>query len=510
MTEAQPLSPAKRALLARALERRREAASARTIPRRASAAPAPLSFAQQRMWFLEQLQPGAPTFNGARALRLRGQLDRGALERALRAVIGRHESLRTVVVPYAEAGRTPGADAGRTLDTETGRALAAEPVQGLLDAGSFALAIEPGPPPRSEQELDERLRELSRRPFDLTGDLMLRATLVALGPEEHVLLLNMHHIAADAHSDGILFSELSELYDAARSGRAPEVPPLPIQYADYAVWQRERLQGEALRALRSHWARALAGAPELLRLPTDRPRPAVQRHEGSHHRFTLDRQLADALLEIGRPQGATFFMTALAAFATLLARLTGEQDIVIGSPIANRNEVELQGLIGFFTNTIALRIRLDGNPSFRDVVGRARAAALDAYAHQELPFEQVVEAVAPRRDPSRNPLFQVNFRAQAHPRPAPALSGLQVEPLPVDIGFSRFDLALELEVAGPALRGFFEFDRDLFDAASITGFEERLRELLARVVEDPDVPLLALLPGSRRPAGHSIRRRSQR
>lgn len=486
MTEAQPLSPAKRALLERALERRREAASARTIPRRASAAPAPLSFAQQRMWFLEQLQPGAPTFNGARALRLRGQLDRGALERALRAVIERHESLRTVVVPGAE------------------------PVQRLLDAGSFALAIEPGPPPRSERELQQQLRELSRKPFDLTGDLMLRATLVALGPEEHVLLLNMHHIAADAHSDGILFSELSELYDAERSCRAPDLPPLPIQYADYAVWQRERLQGEALRALRSHWARALAGAPELLRLPTDRPRPAVQRHQGAHHRFALDPQLARELQAIGRPQGATFFMTALAAFATLLARLTGEQDVVIGSPIANRNEVELQGLIGFFTNTIALRIRLDGNPSFREVVGRARAAALDAYAHQELPFEQVVEAVAPRRDPSRNPLFQVNFRAQAHPRPAPALSGLQVEPLPVDIGFSRFDLALELEVAGPALRGFFEFDRDLFDAASITGFEERLRELLAQVIEDPDVPLLALLPGSRRPAGHSIRRRSQR
>jgi len=339
---------------------------------------------------------------------------------------------------------------------------------------------------------------------------MLRATLVELGPEEHVLLICMHHIAADAHSDGILFAELARLYDAERSGRTADLPALPIQYADYAVWQRQRLRGEALRALRAHWARTLAGAPELLALPTDHPRPTVQRHQGAHHRFALDTRLADALLAIGRPQGATFFMTALAAFAALLARLTGELDIVIGSPIANRNEVQLQGLIGFFTNTIALRIQLDGNPSFREMVGRARATVLDAFAHQELPFEQVVEAVGPRRDPSRNPLFQVNFRAQASSRPVPALSGLEVDPLPVDIGFSRFDLALELEVTEPALRGFFEFDRDLFEAASVVRFEERLRALLAQALEDPDTPLLALLPGSRRPAGHAIRRSSSR
>lgn len=485
MTGAEPLSPAKRALLERALLRRRESAGSEvTIPRRPMPGPAPLSFAQERMWFLEQWEPGAPTFNGARALRLRGDLDRDALERSLRSVIQRHESLRTVIVPGAE------------------------PLQTVLDASSFALSVLPGPPAGGEHDLEDLLRELSREPFDLTSDLMLRATLVELGTEDHVLLLGMHHIAADAHSDRVLFSELTECYEADRGGRAPNLPELPIQYADYAVWQRTRLQGERLEELRAYWARTLEGAPELLRLPTDRQRLAVQGHEGSQHRILLDRRLADELLALGREEGATLFITMLAAFTTLLYRLSGEEDIVIGSPIANRNNLELQGLIGFFSNTIALRTRLGGNPSFREVVGRARATALGAYAHQELPFEKVVETVAPKRDPGHNPLFQVNFRAQATERPVLVLSGIEVEPIALDIGFSRFDLALELELGPQALAGYFEYDRDLFDIGSIMGFEESLRALLAQVVENPDIPVLALAHGPRRPvAARSIRRR---
>ena len=491
MTGGEALSPAKRALLERALLRRRESAGSDvTIRRRTQTGPAPLSFAQQRMWFLEQWEPDSPTFNGARALRLRGALDRDALERSLRRVIERHESLRTVIV----AG--------------------AEPLQAVLEEWSFELAVLPGPDTPSPQALDELLRELSRRPFDLTSDLMLRASLVMLGEQDHVLLLGMHHIAADAHSDSVLFSELAELYAAERDGRTPNLPELPIQYADYAVWQRERLQGELLEELRSYWARTLEGAPELLRLPTDRPRRPVQRHDGSHHRIALDRQLADDLVALGREEGATLFMTMLAAFTTLLYRLSGEEDIVIGSPIANRNNLELQGMIGFFTNTLALRTRLGGNPSFREVVRRARATALGAYAHQDLPFERVVETVAPRRDASYNPLFQVNFRAQATERPALELAGLQVEPIAVDIGFSRFDLALELELGPQALGGYFEYDRDLFDATSIVGFEESLRALLTQIVEDPDAPILALAlergQRSQKAAGRSIRRRPTR
>jgi hypothetical protein len=485
VSEGEPLSAAKRALLERALLRRRESAGASTtIPRRGATGPAPLSFAQQRMWFLEQWEPGAPTFNGARAFRLRGVLDRAALERSLRAVIARHESLRTIVVPGAEA------------------------LQAVPEDWSFELSVVPGPSGDPAGELDELLRELSRKPFDLTRDLMLRATLLELGDEEGVLLLGMHHIAADAHSDSVLFAELAECYEAYSLGREPRLPELPIQYADYAVWQHERLQGALLEELRSYWARTLEDAPELLRLPSDRPRLAVQRHDGSHHRFELDRQLADGLLALGRQEGATLFITMLAAFTTLLYRLSGEEDIVIGSPIANRNNLELQGLIGFFTNTIALRTRLGGNPTFREVVGRARATALGAYAHQDLPFEKVVEAVAPKRDPGHNPLFQVNFRAQASERPALALTGVQVEPIAVDIGFSRFDLALELELGPRALGGFFEFDRDLFDLTSVVGFEQDLRALLTQVVENPDVPILALGRERRPPkaAGRSIRR----
>jgi hypothetical protein len=488
--QSQSQSEAKRALLERALRRRRESSAVEVaIPRRALSGPAPLSFAQQRMWFLEQWEPGSPTFNGARALRLRGALSRDALESAMRAVLERHESLRTVIVPGVE------------------------PRQRVLDGWSFELPTLPWPAERAEAELAQLLRELSRRPFDLTADLMLRADLVRIAPEDHVLLIGMHHIAADAHSDGILFAELAECYDAALSGRAPELPALPIRYADYAVWQCERLKGAALEELCSYWAGALEGAPELLRLPTDRPRRSIQRHAGAHHQFTLPRQLGDGLLALGREQGATFFMVMLAAFATLLYRWSGEQDVVIGSPIANRNNLELQDLIGFFTNTIALRVQLGGNPSFREVVRRAREAALGAYAHQELPFEQVVAIVAPKRDPAYNPLFQVNFRAQASERPALALRDLRVEPLPVDIGFSRFDLALELELRRRELGGYLEYDQDLFGTDSIGGLERRLSALLGQALEHPDTPILALaLDEGADGAGarHSIKRRSMR
>lgn len=480
MTANEQLSATKQALLERALLAKRQAARpAVEIPRRPAGEPAPLSFAQQRMWFLEQWQPGSPTFNGARALRLRGPLDADALEHSLRAVIERHESLRTVVVPGPPPHQAP-------LETER-----------------FQLERLPA----SQRPLDALLRELSRRPFDLTKDLMLRATLLRMGEDDHVLLLGMHHIAADAHSDGLLFSELAELYDARASRRAARLPELPIQYADYAVWEQERLKGALLDQLRSYWAQTLEAAPTLLKLPTDRPRPPVARHDGAHHPVCFERRIADALTVLGREQGATFFMAMLAAFATLLYRLSGEQDIVIGSPIANRNNLELQGLIGFFTNTIPLRVRLGGNPTFREIVARTRHAALGAYAHQELPFEKIVEAAAPKRDPSFNPLFQVNFRAQASERPLPALRGLEVEPISVDVGFSRFDLALEVEMSAHALRGYIEYNRDLFDLGSVVSLDQSLSTLLEQVTASPDTPVLALAGVARKPAGRSIRRR---
>ncbi len=485
MSDIAALSPAKRALLERALKRRREAAGAagEAIPRRTDRGPAPLSYSQQRMWFLQQWEPQAPTFNGARATRLRGPLDRDALEHALASIVGRHESLRTVVRGSPE------------------------PRQVVLSSWSLKLGVvaltEPDP---QESMLRDLLRELSREPFDLAEDLMLRATLIERSAHEHVLLIRMHHIAADAHSDSVLYDELSEIYNARVQGRAPRLPELPIQYSDFAVWERERLRGALLDELRSYWARQLEGAPPLLRLPTVRKRPVVQRHGGAHHALELPRSLVGPLLALGREEGLTFFMTMLATFATLLYRISGESDIVIGSPIANRNRLELQGLIGFFTNTLALRTRLDGNPTFREAMRRARETALGAYAHQDLPFEKVVEAVQPKRDPSYNPLFQVNFRAQATERPGPALAGLQAEPLPVDIGFSRFDLALELVLGADSLHGYLEYDRDLFDLDTISALEQDLEALLAAAGADPDAPILAVsLPHGRPTAQQTTR-----
>ncbi len=486
MSDARALSPAKRALLEQALRRRRQAAAPTSvIPRRSDPGPAPLSFTQQRLWFLQQWDPTAPTFNAARAVRLCGALDRAALLRALQTLLARHESLRTVF-----AGDR-------------------EPVQVALE--SYTLEM-PVIELEAAGQLDELLRRLAREPFDLARDLMLRATLIVLGPDDHVLLLRIHHIAADAHSDGIIFRELSELYTAFREQREPSLPDLPIQYADFTVWQHARLTGPYLDSLLAFWAAQLEGAPPVLALPTDRPRPAVQRHAGAHRRLTLDHALAEQAVELSRSESATFYMVMLAAFATLLYRRTGQDDIVIGSPIANRNNVELQGLVGYFSNTVALRIRLGGNPSFREVLVRTRDTALGVYAHQDLPFDKVVEIAAPKRDARYNPLFQVNFRAQATERPSLQLSGLDAEPIPVDIGFSRFDLALELELRSDALTGYFEYDEDLFEPATIDGYVEDFTAVLTQAIAEPDAPVLEIKLARRRAtrsAGGTIARRAR-
>jgi hypothetical protein len=469
----QTLSPAKRALLEQALRRRRAMASGATaIPRRPDSGPAPLSFSQQRIWFLQQWEPGAPTFNGARATRLRGVLDGSALHRALEALVERHDSLRSVIAVRD-----------------------GEPVQIALDAWTLELPVldlTSIPADEREVELRRVLRERSRLPFDLSADLMLAPTLLRLADDDHVLLLRLHHIAADAFSDGILFRELGMLYDAFTEGRTPELPELPIRYADFAAWQRERLQGSVLDDLVDYWTQQLEAAPQILRLPTNRARRPVQRHEGSHHEFALPVALAQGVSDLSRGEGATGFVVLLAAFSTFLYRITGEDDIVVGSPIASRNNAEVNGLIGFFSNTVALRTRLGGDPSFREVVRRARETVTSAFVHQELPFERVVHALRVERDPSYNPLFQVNFRAHADAQPQLRLTGLEAERIAIDIGFSRFDLALELQLSPEGLTGFFEFDEDLFDLGTVAGFVEDFRAVLEQVIADPDTPILAL------------------
>jgi hypothetical protein len=376
-----------------------------------------------------------------------------------------------------------------------------EPHQLPLETWSLDLPVvdlQLMPASAREDELRRILRELSREPFDLGADLMLRANLIRLAPNEAVLLIRAHHIAGDGFSDRVLFGELSALYEGFRTGAKVELPELPIQYADFAVWQRERLSGPRLEELIAHWTERLEGAPALLRLPVDRPRRAVQRHEGVHHQLRLPKEIADGILAVSRAEGVTVFMALLAAFSALLYRVTGEDDIVVGCPIANRTNTELEGLIGLFSNTIAVRSRLGGNPSFRELLARVRETTLAAYAHQELPFEKLVEALRVERDAGYNPLFQVNFRAQAGPREALKLPGLESTPIQVDIGFSRFDLALELQVEENGVTGFVEYDEDLFDRSTIVALVEDLEALLAQALAAPETPILALrLPHGR-------------
>lgn len=462
------LTPEKRALLERSLKQRREAAAQATqIPRRADNGPAPLSFSQQRMWFLEQWEPGGFAQNGARAFRLRGNVDAEALERALVAMVERHEILRTV---YAVEGR--------------------EPVQRVLGDWSVALELEDFR--TRPDEVEQRLRELAREPFDLAQDVMVRPTLFRLAADEHVLLLRLHHIAFDAFSDSVFFGELEQLYQGFVTGPEAELPELPIQYADFAVWQRGHLVGERVDQLVDHWRAELRDAPPLLRLPVDGTRRSPQRHEGRHRRVSIVGDLSEAVVAFGRTAGATPYMTLLAAFGVLLYRITGQDDVVIGTPIANRVRPELERLVGFFSNTVAMRLRLGGSPSFREVVERVRATALGAYEHQELPFERVVEELQVARDPSYNPIFQVNFRAQAEERRPLHLVGVDATPMSIDIGFSRFDLALELQLERDRIGGYIEYDLDLFEDSTIDALADDVETTIAQLVREPDRSILEL------------------
>jgi condensation domain-containing protein len=467
------LSAEKRALLERhLLEQQRKKAGEEAVPRRDRTKPCPLSFSQQRLWFLDQWAPGAPTYNAAVPWRVRGDLDVDALRAALEEVVRRHEAVRTV------------------FDVRDG-----EPVQVVLDDWSFDLSVSDLRhlrEPDRQHEAERLLRAQARRPFDLRRDLMLRATLLRLSEAEHILSFEEHHVAFDGWSDGILFRELAELYAAHRTGRQPDLPELTVQYGDFAVWQRQRLQGALLDEHLSHWRQQLAGTPGSLRMPTDHPRPEVQSFEGAHYHFDLPSGLAESVRSLSRSEGVTPFMTLLAAFATLLYRTTGRDDVLIGSPIANRGRVELENLIGFFSNTLVLRVRLGGNPTFRELLQRVRGVALSAYAHQDLPFEQVVEAVRPARDAAVNPLFQVNFRVQSGPPTALSLPGLELEPIQLDVGFSRFDLALELQLREDSLRGYFEYNTSLFRPETGIRLVGDFGQLLEHVLERPDDRLLAL------------------
>jgi hypothetical protein len=465
------LTPEQRAHVRRALEQRKAAVAA-GIPARLDAGPAPLSFSQEALWFLDQWDRGAPTNHGVRALRLRGEVDTEALRSALATIVHRHQALRSV---YSVENGTP--------------------VQIPLEDWTLTMPLielDEVDAAQREPELARGLREQSRLPFDLERDLMLRPVLFRLGAVEHVLLLTLHHIAADGWSGGVLFRELSEGYSAHLAGRRPDLPELPIQYADFAVWQRTRLQGRVLDDLLAFWTAELEGAPARLRLPTDRARPTVQMHSGWHLQLSQGRWFGGALLQLVREEGATPYMALLAVFATLLYRFAGQDDVLVGTPVANRNHVEVENLIGLVSNTLVIRNRLDGNPTFRELLQRVRQTVVGAVEHQELPFDKLVHHLRVQRNPSYNPLFQVNFRANAAGPDRIELPGLVVDPVTVDIGFSRFDLALELQLDGERIGGYFEYDENLFDRETIESLAADLSSLLAAVAADPDRPILAL------------------
>jgi amino acid adenylation domain-containing protein len=433
----------------------------------------PLSCAQQRLWFFDQLEPGNISYNLPSAIRLAGTLNVAALEQGLREIVRRHEVLRTTFVTRGE-----------------------EPVQVIASAPSLGLrVVDLGGLPEGEREA--RAQELAAqealRPLDLASGPLLRATLLHLGAEEHVLLLTMHHIVSDGWSMGeIFFRELAALYEAFVNGRPSPLPELPIQYADYAVWQRQWLQGEVLGAKLAYWKERLTGAPAL-DLPTDRPRSELTHFRGERQLLQLPSELARKLESLSRKEGVTLFMTLLAGFQVLLSRYTGQEDVCVGTPIANRDQAELEGLIGFFVNTLVLRTDLTGNPSFRELLKRVRAVCLGAYAHQDLPFEKLVEELHPERDLSRSPLFQVLFALQDDPESVVKLPGLTLSPLQAERSITaKFDLTLGITQATDGLRAVLKYNADLFDSATITQMLGYFQTLLEGIVDHPERPLASL------------------
>jgi amino acid adenylation domain-containing protein/non-ribosomal peptide synthase protein (TIGR01720 family) len=435
----------------------------------------PLSSNQERLWFLDRLDPGAPAYHLALALRIEGGLDPGALAGALAMVASRHESLRTT---FRESE-------GRAVQVIAPRPDLTLPV---IDLGALTSAA-------AEAESLRLAAAEARRPFDLAQGPLLRALLLRLGPAEHVLALTVHHIISDGWSNQILIREAAALYEALRDGRPSPLPALPLQYADYAVWQRLWLAGDGAAEQLAWWCRRLGGALPTLELPTDRPRPPLQTARGGAVALRLPAEAAGALRAVGRAADATLFMVLLAAYQALLARTAGQTDVTVGSPVANRRWPATEGVIGFFANTLVLRTALSGDPTFRELLGRVRETALGAYDHADLPFEKLVEELAPARDLSRAPLFQAFFALQNAPLAALDLSGLTLRPVDLDPGVAKFDLELSLEERGRVLTGALVFNRDLFDGATALRLAGHLRNLLAAAAEPSrrlsELPLLA-------------------
>ncbi|MEH2438441.1 MAG: amino acid adenylation domain-containing protein [Nostoc sp.] len=426
----------------------------------------PLSLGQQRLWFLDRLEPGNPAYNISLAVNLKGKLDVPLLEQSLNEIIRRHETLRT------------------TFTTVNG-----QPMQIIAPSLKLSLIDHQK---NIESQDDAAIRQLltqeSQRPFDLTQGPLLRTQLLRLANQEHILLLEMHHIISDGWSAEVFLQEIALLYKGFLTRSSSPLPSVSIQYKDFAHWQRQWLQGEILQTQLSYWKQQLEGMPPALQLPTDRPRPAVQTSHGAQQSIQLSEAVIKELKAIARQQGITLFMLLLAAFQTFLYRYTGQDDIAIGTPIANRNREEVKGLIGFFVNTLVLRADMSGNPTFDELLTRVKKVAVEAYTHQDLPFDQLVEVVQPERDMSRTPLFQVMFNVQDYSQ-LPEMPGLALSLLKIETETAQFDLSLSIEITEQGMAASYYYNTDLFNAVTITRMLRHFQNLLSGIAANPQARL---------------------
>jgi amino acid adenylation domain-containing protein len=470
-----PLAPARLARFARLLaERGLDIAAVGEIPRSDVSGPAHLSLTQESLWFVQQMEGKGATYNLMVAVRLAGSLDRVALARSVGEIVRRHETLRT-------SFRVEGGVPVQVVSP------AADPLLGLLDLAGLPAAAR-------DREVLRLARSEAGRPFDLTRGPLARMELARLGDADHVLVLTCHHIVSDGWSLGVFVRELAVLYRAFSEGRPAPLPEPTLHYRDFARWQRGWLQGDVLAAQLAYWRRKLAGAPRL-RLPTDRPRSTAQTTRGATLPLRVAAPVASALRALCGQEGATLFMGLLAGFKVLLRACTGQDDVVVGSDIAGRSRRELEGLIGFFVNSLVLRTDLGGDPTFRVLLARVRETTLGAYAHQDLPFPRLVEELRPERSRSRNPIFQVKLSLQNFPRQSESGGGLTMSPLPIHGGSAKFDLTLFLEESGDAIEGLLEYNADLFAEATASRMLEHYSAVLAALVADPDRRLSELRMG---------------
>ncbi|KST65076.1 non-ribosomal peptide synthetase [Mastigocoleus testarum] len=436
----------------------------------------PLSWAQERLWFLNQLEGKSATYNMPLALRISGNLNINALQEAASQIVQRHEVLRT------------------SFQTENGK-----PIQVIEKEATMKINLvdlQQLETTQRENSVIEQAQLEATTPFDLENPLLIRCSLLQLSPSEYVLLLTTHHIISDGWSIGVLIQELSTLYQAFIQGEESPLASLPIQYGDFAIWQKQYLSGEVLSTQLDYWKQQLSGAPDLLQLPTDFPRPTVQSYQGRTINFSLNTDLTTKLQTLSRSQGTTLFMTLYGAFSTLLYRYSGQSDILIGSPIANRNRSEIEGLIGFFVNTLVLRTNFENNPSFKELLSQVRETTLKAYEHQDVPVEQVVEALQPQRSLSYSPLFQVMFALQNAPIGDVELPGVALNSIQLESTIAKFDLTLSITETDQGLLAEWEYNTDLFDGLTIERMADHFQNLLQAIVENPSqkigsLPLLS-------------------